>query len=659
MSDKEKNNSPVNVSSALEEHLQFENLLGDLSAMLVNLPLESIDNAIDESIKMLADFFNADRCHIGMLMPHEDKIETVYYYANSDVAIPRTSSIGVSSFSYIHSSIKNGKRIKFSNPEELPDKAESDKLSFFKMGIKSLLVLPLTVDNEIKYGLSLATIQEELVWNEHTIQHVQIIGNIIASVLSRKIIFEQTAKEKLWTESILQGMPQLAYVFDSEGRMKRWNKNVETKLGYSFEELYNKLSPSFHPKEDQEKVAEVFNSVIKDGKERTVESLVISKTGETIPYLSSGSLTIVDGEKFLVGLAIDISELKDSQSLIEKQLEEIEGLKSQIEIENVYLKEELKKSHGFNEIIGKHETLLHSLFRIEQVAPMDSTVLLEGETGTGKELFARAIHSNSKRSKKPLITLNCASIPTDLFESELFGHEKGAFTGATNKQIGKFELADGSTLFLDEIGELPYNVQAKLLRVLQEGTFERIGGKKTIKVDVRVIAATNRILEEEVKDKMFRADLYYRLNVYPVTIAPIRERVSDIPLLVEHFVDKYNKKFGKNIKSIPKKTIHQLQQYQWPGNIRELENIIERALIISTSSKLDIGELPNSKNVKKEKELLSLQEYERRYIILVLEKTHWRVDGPNGAAKILDMHPETLRSRMRKLMIHRPRVEIL
>jgi len=639
---------------ALEEHLRFENLLGLLSAKLVNLPLEAIDDAIYESIKTLSDFFKTDRCHIGKFDAKENKIIVSHYYANPKVTIPRISSIGKHSYSYIYNSINSGDSIYFSLPEELPEEASEDRDEFIKSGIKSLLIIPLIIDSKTRYGLSLSTINKQREWSEHTVTHVKIIGNIIASVLNRKIILEESEKEKIWADSILQCMPQLAYVFDAEGKLKRWNKNFEKLLGYSSKELRDKYVVELIDDKNKENVLNEIMELLKDGKERTVEYNIIKKSGGLIPYHGSGSLAIIDGEKYVIGMTINASQLKKSQSQAEEQLKEIEELKSQLEVENFYLKQELKKSHEFDEIIGKHETLLHSLFRIEQVAPMDSTVLLEGETGTGKELFARAIHSNSKRSDKPLITLNCASIPSNLFESELFGHEKGAFTGATDKQIGKFELANGGTLFLDEIGELPYNVQAKLLRVLQEGTFERIGGKKTLKVDVRVIAATNRILEEEVENKMFRADLYYRLNVYPVTIAPLRERVSDIPLLVEHFVEKYNNKFGKNIKSIPKKTIQQLQHYSWPGNIRELENIIERALIISTSAKLDVEELPISKSIKKEEELLPLQEYERRYIISVLEKTYWRVDGPNGAALILDMHPETLRSRMRKLQIQRP-----
>ena len=654
MTTENKPNFKEGYSEELEEHLRFEELLGLLSSKLVNLPCESIDYEIVESMKLLAEFFHADRCHVGKLDTKESKIVVSHYYTDPNVTIPQILSIGKHLYSYIFNSINKGESVAFSLPEELPEEAVEDRDAFIKRGIKSLLIIPLIIDDKVKYGLSLSTITKQREWSDHTITHVKIIGNIIASVLSRKIILEQSAKEKLWAESILEGMPQLAYIFDAEGKLKRWNKNFEKLLGYSSKELCDKYIIELIDDKNKENVLNEIMELLKDGKERTVEYNIITKSGGLLPYHGSGSLAIIDGEKYVIGMTINVSQLKESQNLVEKQLEEIEELKSQLEVENIYLKQELKKSHGFDEIIGEHETLKHTLNRVNQVAPMDTTVLLEGETGTGKELFARAIHSLSDRNKKSLVTVNCASIPSNLFESELFGHEKGSFTGAISKQIGKFELADGGTLFLDEVGELPYNVQAKLLRVLQEGTFERIGGKKTVKVNVRVISATNRVLEEDVKNKMFRDDLYYRLNVYPISIAPLRERVSDIPLLVEHFVDKYNKKFGKNIKSIPKKTILQLKQYSWPGNIRELENIIERALIISTTSKLDIGQLPNKLNSNNEEELLSLQEYEKKYIISILEKTYWRVDGTKGAALILDMHPETLRSRMRKLQIQRP-----
>ena len=454
-------------------------------------------------------------------------------------------------------------------------------------------------------------------------------------------------------DAILQGMPELAYVFDEKGRMLLWNKNVELVLGYSKDELYHKYISEFNDEPDRARVLNEFLKVFNESKERTVEYNMLTKSGEKIPYLGSGSLAIVGGKRYLIGMAINISKRKEAEEKLKSQIAEINRLKNQLEAENIFLREEIKGSHDFEEIIGESELLMHSLYRVEQVAKTDTTVLLEGETGTGKELFARAIHNRSKRENKPFVKVNCASLPASLIESELFGHEKGAFTGAIQRQIGRFELACKGTIFLDEIGELPVDLQSKLLHVLQEGEFERIGNPKTIKVDVRVIAATNCNLEKQIRNKLFRKDLYYRLNVYPITIAPLRDRISDIPLLAEHFVKHFNFKLDKNIKKIPVKTIKQLQNYAWPGNIRELENIIERAIIISPSTSLVVEQL-RKPDFEEDGKLLPLAEYERLYIIKVLEKTYWRVDGAEGAARILGMHPETLRSRMRKLEIKRP-----
>ncbi|MCD4681917.1 MAG: sigma-54 dependent transcriptional regulator, partial [Bacteroidales bacterium] len=345
-----------------------------------------------------------------------------------------------------------------------------------------------------------------------------------------------------------------------------------------------------------------------------------------MPYIGSGSYAVVNGQEYFIGMAISITKLKETEKELKDVIAELNNLKNQLQAENIYLRDEIRTEHDYNDIIGESEPLIHSLYRIEQVAATDSTVLLEGETGTGKELFAAAIHNKSKRKDKPYIKVNCASLPAALIESELFGHEKGAFTGAIQKQIGRFELANGGTIFLDEIGEIPIELQSKLLRVLQEGEFERIGNPKTIKVNVRIIAATNRNLEEHIDKKLFRKDLYYRINVYPITIAPLRDRISDIPLLVKHFVEQFNHKMGKNIKRISQKTIKQLQAYSWPGNIRELENIIERAVILSTSSSLVIEQLLKP-DFEEDNKFLPLAEFERQYIIKVLEKTYWRVDG--------------------------------
>jgi formate hydrogenlyase transcriptional activator len=292
------------------------------------------------------------------------------------------------------------------------------------------------------------------------------------------------------------------------------------------------------------------------------------------------------------------------------------------------------------------------LSQAEQVARTDSTVLIQGETGTGKELVARAIHSLSSRKGRLLVTINCASLPPTLIESELFGREKGAYTGALTKMIGRFEVADGSTLFLDEIGEIPLQLQGKLLRVLEESNFERLGSTKTLQVNVRIIAATNRDLGEEVKTGRFRKDLYYRLNVFPIAIPPLRERPEDIPLLVWAFVRMFQERMGKEIETISKKTMEVLQSYSWPGNVRELKNVIEHAMILSKDKNLRVH-LPRSGSLERDA-AQTLQDTERRHILAVLEKTGWRLSGDGGAAEALGLKRTTLHEKMKKLGIKRP-----
>jgi PAS domain S-box-containing protein len=640
-------------SAVLDEHLKFESLLSDISANLVNLPYESIDPAIELSMKKLLDFYKADRCHLGRFSAEQNRIIVSHFYSKPGINIPPIKDVGEHFLPFVYDRIRKNQVFVIENIYDLPEEAHEEREYFKRLDLKSMVLIPLIIDNVVEYGLSLSTVKNSGQWKEHTINHIQIIGNLLANVLRRKHVLEKFLKEQRWTEAILQSMPHLAYVFDKELKLKRWNKNVEKVLGYNSEELYDKYILDFVHKPDHEEQLKTAKKMFETGEDVTAEERLVTKSGRVLPYYGSGCLTIIDGEPFMIGLTIDMSELKDAQKQIEMQLKEIKRLKEQLEAENLYLREELKLSHTFEEIIGESNILKHILYRIEQVAPMDTTVLLKGETGTGKELFARAIHQKSKRHNKPMIAVNCASLPVNLVESELFGHEKGAFTGAMQRQIGRFELADGGTIFLDEIGELPMELQAKLLRVLQAGEFERIGNPKTMKVDVRVITATNCDLEKEILKGRFRKDLFYRLNVYPLSIAPLRERASDIPLLVEHFVKRFNHKLGKNITKVPKKVIDRLKQYDWPGNIRELENIIERAVILSKSSALSVEPLQNGEpNV--EDKFNSLADYERKYIEKVLKTTFWRIEGPKGAARILDMNPKTLRSRMQKLGIIRP-----
>ncbi len=353
----------------------------------------------------------------------------------------------------------------------------------------------------------------------------------------------------------------------------------------------------------------------------------------------------------------------------------MEREQARLKAQNTYLLEEIKKEHNFEQIVGKSRVLAEVIEKVKLVASTDSSVLIQGETGTGKELVARAVHSNSERKNRPLVKVNCAALPIGLIEAELFGHEKGAFTGATEKRLGRFELADGGTIFLDEIGELTAEAQVKLLRVLQEREFERLGGRETIKVDVRVIAATNRDLLRAVAEGAFRQDLYYRLSVFPLRVPSLRERGEDIPLLVHYFVGRHAARIGRKIAGVPQEAMERLVAYPWPGNIRELENVIERAVILSAGAELevaaealpvtietahgrDLGVKPGRPQLQDsirsaDADPLTLEEMERRHIVEVLNRTTWKIDGPKGAAGLLKLNPSTLRSRIKKLGIRR------
>jgi transcriptional regulator with GAF, ATPase, and Fis domain len=359
-------------------------------------------------------------------------------------------------------------------------------------------------------------------------------------------------------------------------------------------------------------------------------------------------------EKRTAELRIAKEDAEESKHIAETALYEIKGLKDLLEVERAYLQEEIKLEYNYENIIGQSDEINYVLYKVEQIAASDTTVLVLGETGTGKELVARAIHSLSLRKDRSLVKMNCAALPSNLIESELFGHEKGAFTGAHARRLGRFEIANGTTLFLDEIGELPLELQPKLLQVIQNGEFERLGSSRTIKVDARIIAATNRDLEEEVRKGLFRDDLWYRLNIFPITVPPLRDRPDDIPLLVNYYVEKISKRLGKSIEMIPVSIMDQLQRYHWPGNIRELENVLERGVINSSGPKLRLVDELKRPDKDLAKANQSLQDVEREYIVRVLKQTHWKVSGKNSAAEVLGLDRSTLRARMQKLGIRKP-----
>ena len=367
--------------------------------------------------------------------------------------------------------------------------------------------------------------------------------------------------------------------------------------------------------------------------------------GEALAVEASVTGAEVDGEHHCTIILRDVDERHHAHAALRK-----------LGLENVYLQEEIEMQHNLGDIVGPSVAMQRVFHDIQQVAGTDSTVLVTGETGTGKELVARAIHGASVRRQRVLVKVNCAALAPTLIESELFGHEKGAFTGASARRIGRFELADGGSIFLDEVGDLPAELQAKLLRVLQEGELERVGGTRTIRVDVRVIAATNRDLDRAVAEGRFRADLYYRLKVFPIRVPPLRERRDDVPSLVRYFIEKYEAKLAKRFAPVSREALDALAAYPWPGNVRELENVIERATIISRGEVLDLRDWLRHRagDVERPRGTPTLDDVQREHIVEVLDRTGWRVSGPDGAAEILGIKPTTLAARMKKLGIERP-----
>ena len=381
--------------------------------------------------------------------------------------------------------------------------------------------------------------------------------------------------------------------------------------------------------------------------------------GRKIMHLNARRIYDQGNQTKLILLAIeDVTEReyykKHLEELVEERMAEIIKLKEQLEAERAYLQEEIKLVYNHEDIVGKSDAINYVFFKVEQIAGIDTNVLILGETGTGKELVARAVHGTSLRKKRTLVKMNCAALPSNLIESELFGHEKGAFTGAQSRRLGRFEVAGGATLFLDEIGELPLELQPKLLRVIEDGEFERLGSSETRKVDVRIIAATNRDLQAEVQKGAFREDLWYRLNIFPITMPPLRDRLDDIPLLVNFYVDRISRRLGKVIKVIPAGVMDALRQYHWPGNVRELENVLERAVINSSGPKLRLVDELKKPRKDGPRADQTLEKVERDYIKRVLKQTGWKVSGQNSASEILGLDRSTLRARMRKLNIRKP-----
>jgi transcriptional regulator with GAF, ATPase, and Fis domain len=694
-----------------EKKLQhFKESLPELSVKLIALPFSEIDSEIERIFHFVAKSWDFDQVALIEFSDGRQEIIAKYIFDASLTGQPLSDQTAL--IPWLTEKLHRNKTVAYASlPDGLPEDVKTGQNLRFFSGLKSILALPLAVGKSDWGAFFCASGRSVSTWSDELIKMIQYVGELVANEVERKRAAEQldelmrfehllsnvsatyinlpaadikqVIRDDLgrlgrflgadWCGLYVVGEDKKAFKFQppfawwpdednelimSDRESKDWGDFYES-LEYSFDKWRKGESICLKYLDELPPEAKRFKETLLSLNIKSTMSVPISLAGTTV-----GALVFSDsrhhrnwqrnliprirlfGEVFFNALARKHAEERE-----EAALSEIKMLKDQIEADYLYLKQELNLTNDFCDIIGNSDALKRVLVKIEQVANTNVPILILGETGTGKGLIARAIHNVSDRKDRPLVQVNCATLSPSLIESELFGHEKGSFTSAHERHIGRFELARGTTLFLDEIGEFTPKLQAKLLRVLQDGEFERVGGNSTIRTDARVLVATNRNLQKEVEAGRFRADLYYRLGVFPITIPPLRERLEDIPLLVTFFFKKYGTMMGKKFEKIPQRAMRALQRYSWPGNVRELENIIERAVISSEVDKLRI-DMPVSFEVSQHKRK-TLEELERSYILEVLQSTFWKINGPNGAADYLGIHPETLRSRIKKLKIRR------
>jgi formate hydrogenlyase transcriptional activator len=649
----------------LEEQLQFERLLTETSARFINLPAEQVESEIQDALRRICESLQFDRSTMWQIYEpaRSDAPLTHLFQAQDQETPPIPERLSTKdSFPWTMGKVLKGEIVTISKLADLPPEADRDRKLYLFYKTKSTVIIPLTAGGVIMGHMAFATLRQERNWPEALVKRLQIVAQVFANALARKradqALRESEARLSLAAASAGAGLWILDF---ASGRFWTTEKARELHGLTSEEELtFGRFVSLIHP-EDREKIRRTTEEAKKSIVDTRVEYRIILPDGRVRWIVSLGRSYCSSGAQpeSLMGVSIDITKRRETENALQEAYNEIKQLKDRLEAENFYLRKSVAVKNIYENIIGQSAPLKEVLIRVEQVAPTDAVVLVTGETGTGKELIAEAIHHMSKRKDRLLVKVNCASLPSALMENELFGRERGAYTGALAKQIGRFELADHSTLFLDEIAELPLDVQAKLLRVLQNGEFERLGGPKTIRVDVRLIAATNRDIGAEVQKGTFRSDLYYRLNVFPIKVPPLRERPDDIPMLVDSFVREFSVKMGKKIRSIPKRTMEALQSYQWPGNIRELRNVIEHGVIISQGDSLV---LPIPKSIDESSlKAVTLAEAEQQHIMGVLKNTGWRIKGPRGAAAILGIKPSNLYAKMKRLGIptHREKDTIM
>ena len=645
----------ANFQTELEDRLRFETLLAKLSARFVNLPPDRVDQEIEDALRCLVEALQADQSGLGRLTEGGGDFVVTHAFAVPGVEkFPLFPSLATEA-PLISRTLLRGQSFVMSRLADLPPEGERERRLFASRHIRSGMVVPLMIGGRVIGGVGCSLVHREREWPEPVVRGLRLIADVFANALARQDA-DRALRDSEERMRLAAAAAQIGLWDWDIPRDAIWaSERARVLYGVQPDEPVNfqRFMACVHP-EDRTRLDEAIRNAFHHGGEFHEEYRVAHPDG-AVRWLDVVGFCDLDAggqPARMVGASVEITERRDHETRLRNALEEVRRLQAQLQQENLYLQQEVKSSYGHGRIVGQSPAIRRVLAQVEQVAPTASSVLLLGETGTGKELLATAIHELSPRRDRAMVRVNCAAMPAALIESELFGREKGAYTGALARQIGRFEMANGSTIFLDEISELPPESQAKLLRVLQERTIERLGSPKPIKVDVRVIAATNRDLARAVAEGRFREDLYYRLNVFPITAPPLRERREDIPLLVWTFVEEFSKAMGKSVEAIAKASLRALQQYQWPGNVRELRNTVERAMILASGPNLGIDP-PGVVAIPVSPHLATLAEVEREHIQRVLESTDGRIRGAGGAAEILGLPPTTLESRMAKLGLRR------
>ncbi len=656
----------------IEHRANFQSLLAELSTELATSNALEVIEKIDRFLPGIGDRYGLSGIALWWISDGITKAlgRATGWRSEQDSPLGHSDGADRNDAPWLVSELAMNNSVMIDAANYWPAAASADRASFENWGVSKLLAFPAQVRERV-VGACIMVRSSSQNWSTEDIQELRLLGSTITGAYARCWAVEEMSRREqdlarsqeiaqVGNFSIVYDTPQSG--FSLAGRVEA-SSQCRNLFGFAAgEETVALAVERIHP-DDRERVLRTIDKGFSASARGQQAYRLVRPDGTTI-HVNVRSEFDRDKSGRVIrffGVAHDVTKQVESNKKIENALTEINKLKDQLQEENVFLREEIRAAHGFDKIVGDSRALNEALRLAEKVAPTDLSVLILGETGTGKELIARAVHRLSGRKDKTMVSVNCAALSKDLIESELFGHEKGAFTGAHTQRKGRFEIADGGTLFLDEIGELPGELQAKLLRVLQDGNFERLGGTETLSVDVRLIAATNKNLMRAVNTGEFRADLYYRISNFPVKLPPLRDRVEDIPLLAEFLVRKHARRMSKEIQSISARTLRYLSNREWPGNVRELEGLIQRALISTTGPVLDYVELQEAEPESPRLDAsvaaptpTDLRDAERLHILNVLTSTQWVIEGKNGAAKKMGIPPSTLRSLMERLRIKRP-----